>query len=241
MRRLRIQIIFGVLVVLAGILLLLEATGVLSVPSVLWATILVLASATFAWVYAADRASWWAAIPSAALLGAAIVTLLEMDPGGPGQWTEVPFLAVLSLGFWAVYLRDPRHWWALIPAGMLLTVSVVTGVTATMSGAVTGAIFLTGAAVTFALVAVLPGGASRRWWAWIPAGVLAIGAIAVLLRAAEWITLLNALWPMALIVAGGILIWRALERRRMEDRRGPRRPAESSPEQPADRPATHEV
>jgi hypothetical protein len=214
MRRLTIQITFGVLVVLAGILLLLEAIAVLIVPPVLWAAILLIASATFAWVYAADRASWWAAIPSAALLGAAIVTLMETDPDGLGQWTEVPFLAALSLGFWAVYLRDPRHWWALIPAGMLLTVSVVTAVTATMSGAVAGAIFLAGAAVTFALVAVLPGGVSRRWWAWIPAGVLVIGAIAVLLSAAEWITLLNALWPTAIIVAGGFLIWRALSRRR---------------------------
>lgn len=241
MRRLTIQIIFGVLVVLAGVLLLLEATRALIVPPVLWAVLLVLASATFAWVYAADRGSWWAAIPSAALLGAAIVTLMETDPDGLGQWTEVPFLAVLSLGFWAVYARDPRHWWALIPAGMLLTVSVVTAVTATLRGAVTGAIFLTGAAVTFALVAVLPGGASRRWWAWIPAGVLAVGAIAVLLSAAEWITLLNALWPTAIIVAGGFLIWRALERRRIEDRGRARRAAESPSEEPADRSATHEV
>jgi hypothetical protein len=235
MRRLTIQITFGVLVVLAGILLLLEATGVLIVPPVLWAAVLLLASATFAWVYAADRASWWAAIPSAALLGAAIVTLMETDPDGLGQWTEVPFLVALSLGFWAVYLRDPRHWWALIPAGMLLTISVVTAVTATMSGAVTGAIFLAGAAVTFALVAVLPGGVSRRWWAWIPAGVLAIGAIAVLLSAAEWITLLNALWPTAIIVAGGFLIWRALERRRMEARGGVTKATESPSEESADR------
>lgn len=197
--------------------------------------ILVLAGATFAWVYFSNPASWWAAIPSSALFGAAIVILMETDPDGFGQWTEVPFLAALSLGFWAVYLRGTRRWWAVIPAGMLLTAAVVTAVTAAVSGAITGAIFLIGAALTFVLVAVLPGGASRRWWAWFPAGVLTVAAIAVLLSAAEWITLLNAVWPTAIIVAGGFLIWRAVDRRRVADRAAMGEAAEPSPGASADK------
>jgi hypothetical protein len=220
MRRLAIQITFGVLIVLAGILLLLDATEVLATPPLVWAALLAAASATFAWVFVTNRPSWWAAIPSAALLGAAVVTVMEQDPNGWGQWTEVPFLAALSIGFWAVYFRDPRRWWAMIPAGMLLTLSVVTAVTTTATGPVTGAIFLIGAAVTFALVAVLPGGHSRRWWAWIPAGALTVGAIVVLFTAAEWMIALNAAWASLVIVAGGFVIWRALERRRNEGHGG---------------------
>lgn len=213
MKRLPVQVALGALVLAAGVLLLLESLGVIITP-VLWALVLVCAGVTFGLVFFAERRSWWAAIPSAALIGAAIVTLMDLDPRGLGQWTEVPMLGVLGLGFWAIYLRDRRHWWALIPGGILLTLSIVTALAGTVGGAGTGVAFLLGAALTFVLVAVLPGGASPRWWAWIPAGVLALAAVVVLASAAEWFALVNVLWPIAVIGAGAFLIGRALRRRR---------------------------
>lgn len=212
MKRLPVQVALGALVLASGVLLLLESFGVIITP-ILWALVLVGAGVAFGFVFFAERRSWWPAIPSAALIGAAIVTLMDLDPRGLGQWTEVPMLGVLSLGFWAIYLRDRRHWWALIPAGILLTLSIVTALAGTVSSAGTGVAFLLGAALTFVLVAVLPGGASQRWWAWIPAGVLALAAVAVLASAAEWFALVNVLWPIAVIAAGAFLIGRALRRR----------------------------
>lgn len=214
MRRLPVQITIGVLVLAAGVLLLLEAAGILKVHPLVWAVLFAAASVTFWFVFFAHRPSWWAAIPAAALAGAAIVNLMELDVGGLGQWTEVPFLAALSVGFWAVYFRDTDRWWAIIPAGVLLTVAVITAVTAAVGGPITGAIFLVGVALTFALVAVLPGGTSRRWWAWIPAGVLGVVATIVLFSAAEWYVVLNYLWPVAVIGAGAYLIWRAVRQSR---------------------------
>lgn len=219
MKRLPVQVALGALVLAAGVLLLLESLGVIITP-VLWALVLVCAGVTFGLVFFAERRSWWAAIPSAALIGAAIVTLMDLDPRGLGQWTEVPMLGVLGLGFWAIYLRDRRHWWALIPGGILLTLSIVTALAGTVGGAGTGVAFLLGAALTFVLVAVLPGGASPRWWAWIPAGVLALAAVVVLASAAEWFALVNVLWPIAVIGAGAFLIGRAVRRRRRQEDRG---------------------
>jgi uncharacterized membrane protein HdeD (DUF308 family) len=71
--------------------------------------------------------------------------------------------------------------------------------------------------VTFAIVAVLPAGLIRRWWAWIPAGVLAVVGGLVLLTAGGALTALNYLWPVFVILAGLFLLWRALQRRRSED------------------------
>lgn len=218
MKRPIVQIILGVLVLIAGVLLLLEATGTMPSPPVLWSAVLLAASATFGYVFFADRRSWWAAIPSSALLGAGVARLMEIDPDGLGQWTEVPVLAAIGIGFLAIYLRDHHRWWALIPGGMLVTLSVLTAVTADVGAAVSGAIFLFGAALTFALVAVLPGGGSRHWWSYIPAAVLALAAVAVLLTEAEWVTVLNIVWPIVVIVSGGFLIWRAVRSRRLEHR-----------------------
>ncbi|WP_158866789.1 hypothetical protein [Leifsonia sp. AG29] len=213
MKRVPVQLALGVLVLCAGTLLLLDATGVRPSPA-WWAAVLAAAGVTFAYVFFADRASWWAAIPSAALFGASAATLMDLDRGGLAQWTEVPLLGALGIGFLAVYLRDHRHWWALIPAGILVTLAVVPVLGASVPGSVAGAAFLGGAALTFALVAVLPGGGGSRWWAWIPAGVLAIGAVMVLLSVAGWVAVLNVVWPIAVIAAGAFLIWRALRRRR---------------------------
>lgn len=213
MKRSPVQIGLGGVVLAAGVLLLLESLGVIITP-VLWALLLACAGGMFGLVFFADRRSWWAAIPAAALLGAAIATLMDLDPGGLGQWSGASMIAVLSAGFWAIYLRDHRHWWAVIPAGVLLTVSLVTALAGTVGGPGSGVAFLLGAALTFVLVAVLPGGASPRWWAWIPAGVLVLAAVAVLASVAEWFAVLNVLWPIAVIGAGALLIGRALRRRR---------------------------
>ena len=219
MRRPLVQIGLGVLVLAAGVLLLLTALG-LAVSPALWAVVMACGGVVFGYVFFSDRQSWWAAIPGAALFGLAVGTLMDLDPDGLAQWTEVPVLALIGLGFWAVYLRDHRHWWAIIPGGILLTLSIVMALTASIGGAGTGAAFLLGAAITFVLVAVLPGGGSRRWWSWIPAGALAIAAAAVLAGTAEWLTVLNVIWPIVVIGAGALLIWRAVRRRAHPQRAG---------------------
>jgi hypothetical protein len=214
--RRRIEIILGFLVLAAGVLLLIEAVLPDQVPGVLWTGLLAAGSAAFWYAFFAQRSWWWAAIPAGALLGAAIAPVMELDPAGSGQWTEVPFLAALSTGFWAVYMHDHRRWWAVIPGGALLTLAVVTGVTDAVGGQVTGAILLFGLAVTFLLVAVLPSGRSRRWWAWIVAAALAVVALVVLLQTAELLVVLNYVWPLAVIGGGAYLLWSAWRRRHTE-------------------------
>lgn len=225
MRRPIVQFLLGAVVLIAGVLLLLEATTIVPSQPALWALLLAVGGAAFGYVFVADHASWWAAIPAAALLGAAVTRLMEIDPDGWGQWTEVPMLAAIGVGFLAVYLRDRRHWWALIPGGILVTLSVLTALSATVSPGVSGAIFLFGTSLTFALVALVPGGSGRRWWAYIPAGVLAAAGLVVLFTAADWVTAVNVVWPSMVIAAGGFLIWQAVRSRRQRAQTGEDQPA----------------
>lgn len=208
--------VFGALLLAAGVLLLLEAMGAAVATGLFWGVLFLVAAVVFGYLFATDRQSWWAAIPGGALLGLGLLMLAD-EAGVPGsdRWGGALFLGAIGFGFAAVYLREHERWWAVIPAGVLLTLALPPGWAESGAGErASGAVFFAGLAVTFALVAVVPGGAGRRRWAWIPAAVLAVLAVLVALEATALLTAFNYLWPLALIVAGGFLLWRAVGRRR---------------------------
>lgn len=207
--------LFGALLLAAGALLLLQAVGAPVATGLFWGMLFLATSAVFWYLFATDRQSWWAAIPGGALLGLGLSGLAD-EAGLPGAetWGGSLFLGALGIGFAAVYLRDHGQWWAVIPAGVMLTLALP-AVGASQAGArASGALFFAGLALTFVLVAILPGGPGRRRWAWIPAGALAVLAVLVALEATALLSVFDYLWPLALIAGGGFLLWRALGRGR---------------------------
>ena len=98
----------------------------------------------FIFIYLLHNRHWWALIPGVILGGIGVSTGLEvLLPGTRGDLIAFFILGSIGLAFFVVYLADRRHWWALIPGGVLLSVGalVLTGEVAYM--------FL-GMAVTFA-------------------------------------------------------------------------------------------
>jgi hypothetical protein len=143
-------------------------------------------------------------------LGAALLAQTTgLIPGSAGAWFGAAILAATGLGFLAVYLAVPARWWALIPAGTMLSLATVAAVGPFLPGPVAGAVFLLGLAATFGAVAVVPSPCPPRTWAWIPAAVLAVLGTVTLgsIEAAVF-------WPLALILGGAYLVaaW-ALRRR----------------------------
>ena len=204
MKRLPVQITLGAVVLVAGVLLFIQTAEWATIPGPVWAAVLAVASGAFWFVFFADAEAWWAAIPGAALAGAAVTPLMELDPDGLGQWTEVPMLALLGVGFAAIYLRDHRRWWAIIPAGVLLTLGIVSSLDS-VSGMETGGLFFLGLGLTFLLVAALPGEKSGRSWALIPGVILLLfGA----LLGTPYRGLTDYLWPAVLIILGGYFVVR---------------------------------
>lgn len=218
--------LFGALLLAAEALLLLQAVGAAVATRLFWGVLFLAAAAVFWFLFATDCESWWAAIPGGALLGLGLSALAdEAGLPGAGTWGGSLFLGSLGIGFAAVYLTDHGRWWAIIPAGVMLTLALPAVGGASEAGArASGALFFVGLAVTFVLVAVLPGGPGRRRWAWIPAGALAVLAMLVALEATALLSVFAYLWPLALIAGGGFLLWRALGRRRTQE------PVESSGE-----------
>ncbi len=155
---------------------------------------------SFWYVYFTSRVErWWAVIPACVLSALAVMIVAAQryeELGG------AIFLGGIGLAFLIVYLTDRlERWWALIPGGVLVTLGVVTVAAQRFGEFQTAGIFFFGLAVTFLLVAVLAG---MRWAYW-PALVLGIMG---LLGIASLLDVANYVWALALIVAGGFLIFR---------------------------------
>lgn len=206
MRRLDSNALWGLLLIGMGVLFLMQNLGLLNETlSFVWPAAFAALSAAFFFFYFTRRDQWWAVIPAFTLLGlAGTVGLEAFSPALGEKIGGVIFLSSVSLAFWAVFFIRRAYWWAIIPAGAMLTLTVVAGADSLESTTLhTGSIFFFGLAATFAIVLMV----SRMRWAIYPASVLfAIGAIIGL--GAE--SIVDYILPVALIVVGLYLLLRVL-------------------------------
>ncbi len=207
----RERIVGGLLLIVAGILFLLQNFGMLpqELP-LLWVTVFGLGGFAFLYVYLTRRAHWWPLIPGFTLVGLALLvglTLFESE-----LLTEIVapalFLGFIGLAFWCIYLLTKgAEWWAIIPGGVLFSVTALLLVEGTLGGGGGAAIMLLGLSVTFGLIYLLPNPHGRMRWPLIPAGILLVLGLALLGGAVAQMTFI---WAALLILGGGYLILRAL-------------------------------
>jgi len=202
--------ILGLALIGGGLLLLLGNLGILgNTAGLIWSFLFALGGLIFLTVFFSNRTHWWALIPGSALLGLALVTGVNaLLPQVDGQWTGGLFLGMIGLGFLAVYLADRVNWWAIMPAGTLVTLGAVA---AMPEGRGMPGLFFLGLAGTFGLVYVLPAQHGRNTWAAIPAvALLIIGSLVSVGSLSGW----NYIWPVILIAAGLYVTVQAVTRPR---------------------------
>ena len=88
MNILRSRVLWGILIILAGIGLLLQGLGFIQIEmsDLFWGIAFLLGGAVFLSVYFQDKEHWWAFIPGFTLLGVAALLLLGfLIPGGIGE------------------------------------------------------------------------------------------------------------------------------------------------------------
>lgn len=190
--------VWGWLLLGTGLLALLGNFGMWSgVSGPLWGVVFALGSLLFLGLALRRAGDWWAFIPGGALLG---LTLAVLSNGA--VWGGAAFLASVGAGFLAIAARQPEHWWAVIPGGAVLSVALA----AAFPGQAAGSLLFLGLAATFLVLTALPvaraRGATHRW-AWYPAA----GTLALAVLSGGWFTgPLGTLWPLALVVLGGVLL-----------------------------------
>ncbi len=196
MKRFDYRILIGSALILGGILMLLDKTGVLKgATGFFWAGLLAIGAGIFLFWFFSDHSKWWAAIPGFTLAGMAASTLL-LDRIG---WGGLAFLGGIGVGFWAVYLRQRAQWWAIIPGGVLLTLGFTSALTEAFNVVETGGVFFVGLGLTFLLVALL----AKMKWAFIPAAVLLLLGFFL---GTPFVGVLEYAWIGILLIAGIVLV-----------------------------------
>ncbi len=205
MKKINWRLFAGGALVLVGLLTLLETLNIFPLTSVLWGVVFGIAGIGFLSVLFNDRSNWWAVIPGVVLLSlSALVIVEELFPKISGDVGGVIFLGGTAIAFWLVYSMNRQHWWAIIPGGVFtaLTGTVLLDEFTRLDG---GIFFLFGLAVTFALVALLPGLPGNRNWPWIPSGILFVVSLLALFSSLQWTSFL---WAVLFIGLGLFLILR---------------------------------
>lgn len=211
------RFILAIAFAIGGIALLLFNFGLFAVyePYLQYGLSVLLAAAglVFFGSYIAARNFWWRLIPGWTLLALAAMLYISTLEAVDQRLNAAVLFVGQALAFAHVYLLDrSERWWAIIPGGFMLVLGGVIALSSrTEDPEMLGSLLFIGLGTVFLLLYVL--GAKRRlWWTLIPGTVLVV--FGLLLFAGEdpseqqWLQW----WPVALIVWGGFLGWRAARR-----------------------------
>lgn len=204
------NIVWGTIIILLGVLLLLITTDMIDIninASWLFGILFFFAFLIFIGLYISmQRSQFWPLIPGIIMLGLSLLILSE-EIGLRGTIGSGLFMLFIGLSFLAVYVLHSEHWWAVIPAGIVGSVSLVI-----MFGDLLGVgLMFLGMGVTFiALYFILLGTEDKHWWPLIPGGILAFMGILFLFFGP--VEFGNYVLPIALIIVGIILIIQSLKK-----------------------------
>jgi len=169
------SIFWGLVLVLTGGLLLANTLGYVNLDVLeagTWMLIFAAAALLFLVTYFMNGVQKWGWLFPACIFGSLALTIFLTESGVDGSILGAPILAAVAVPFLVAFALKPRErWWALIPAWVMIIITLTTAFADTINGNWIGALFMFGAALPFLLVYLLD---RRRWWALIPAYVLGV-------------------------------------------------------------------
>ena len=193
----------GVMLFLALVTLLVDSTG----GQWVGALFLFMIAGTFLVVYLNNKTRTWALLV-AYITGVLGIAPLMATGGRDAAYFGPIFLFAVALPFFLLYFRSPQNWWAIIPAGTVSVLAIVTAlaisgwIRGANEGGYANALLMGGLAITFAVLWLR----HQKPWAKIVTIVLAGVTVASLFFASYS----QILWPVAFILVGAYLFYTAL-------------------------------
>jgi hypothetical protein len=174
------------------------------------ALFLFLIAFSFLMVYLSNQTRSWALIVAYILAVLGIAPLMA-TAGREAAYYGPIFLFAVALPFFILYFRSVQNWWAIIPAGAVTVISIITALAIAglirneIQGGYANALLMTGLAFTFAIVWLR----HAKPWAKIVTFALAFLAVGSVFFAAYS----QIFWPLAIILVGIYLFFTALRPR----------------------------
>ncbi len=207
--------IFGLLLILAGVLVGLQQFNLLqgswgdAVFVGLWA----LAALYFYDMYRKNENQWWFGLLTLIFGSMALGSGLDLVLPGIGDAIGgAIFLGAIGLGFLLVYWRFHGNWWALIPAGVMFTLAIIAIVDALPFEMPfeSGALLFLGIGITFLVLSRIQVKGENLSWAIFPAvPLLLLGILIGFGTASSW----NYVWPALIILFGVYFLVEAFRRK----------------------------
>ena len=197
----RSGLVLGGLLIVFGVLALVETVTDLS--AWIWVAVLVIGGLGVYAVYATDRTEKWLLIISYAMLAVAgLVTLLTLELLKDAFVATYVLLAI-ALPFFVAFLFNRTNWGLLIPAYVLLVVSVFVPLTdlGVLNDSLVVTYIMFAIAIPFFVVFLRD---RKNWWGLIPAGILSIIGVGFLIAEAS----VEYIFAAGLIVAGILIVVR---------------------------------
>ena len=194
----------GVMLFLAMTTLLVDNVGGEWIGSLF----LFLIGLSFLVVYLNNRTRTWALLVAYIMGVLSIAPAMSSGGGDTAAYFGSVFLLAIALPFFVVYFRSNENWWAIIPAGVMTTLSIIAGLAIAglirneNQGGYANALLMGGLAVTFSVVWLR----HAKEWAKVVTLVLAALAVASIFFASY----AEIFWPVAIILAGGYLLFTAM-------------------------------
>jgi hypothetical protein len=186
--------LWGMILIGLGIIFLFDRIFPGFVGGLLWAGAFATGGLVIYAYTRSDPRRQWALIPAYVMEAVAGIILLSSVRFIPGEFIGGFVMYAIGVPFLYIYLRDRRHWWALIPAYTMGAIGTLIPLTMILNGNLIGAYVMFAIALPFFYVYLKN---RQHWWALIPGGVM--GAIGLALFVAG-----IAFVIPALLIAAGI-------------------------------------
>lgn len=172
--------LWGLLLIGGGFVLLAQNLGFLpELSPPVWMLITGGLSVLFFITYFLSGLQSWGWLFPAFIFGGTALTIFLGTTGINNSLVAAPILLSVALPFLVVYLLNRQeHWWALIPAWVMLAITGLIFLGDSANSDLIGAFFMFAVALPFLVVFISD---RQRWWALIPGLIMAGIGVVVLL------------------------------------------------------------
>ncbi|MDW7679411.1 MAG: hypothetical protein SCK70_02535 [bacterium] len=209
------RLIFGVLVIVAGLLLVLNNLKLFAIsPSFYWGIMLVIFGLIFFRIHQQLPRRKTTLIFAIAFFIIGVWMILDSLFYLPDDILGALLLWSLGAVFISAFIRDNRRWGWVIPAGVCLVLGAIVVIDAfrLLDNQFLGFIFLLGVGLTFWFLYLIRNEKNKLSWAGIVGAIIVILSFYVL--STEWNSpISDVMFPLSLIFFGAILVIRGVQKK----------------------------